>query len=144
LTPPTPSGQENEVRTQVVAAWLSAEQAFDTAALTSDPAQPDLVATTVAPQLGWSQSLLQRMQAEGLVARGPVDLGDPQVTSLSADRATVRACLHDAEVVVVAASGRPVPGVLGQVDDELVASTMESTPTGWKLSTQTVRVGQCA
>ena len=65
----------------VVSAWLAAEVAFEEAALTADPDQPDLAATTVAPQLPWSQSLLAQMQSSGEVSRGPVDHGHPRIVA---------------------------------------------------------------
>ena len=134
---------QGPMTSQILSAWLAAQQAFDTAALTSDPDQPDLAATTVAPQLAWSQALLLRMRESGQIARGPVDYGRPEVTRISADDARVTSCVYDAEIVLFVDSGRPVPGIPGQVDHELFASTMRSTRTGWKLSTQTVGVGRC-
>ncbi len=128
---------------QILSAWLAAQQAFDTAALTSDAGQPDLAATTIAPQLNWSQALLERMKASGQIARGPVDYGKPEVVRISTQNATVTSCVQDAEIVVFVDSGRPVPGVPGQVDHELFESIMRSTPTGWKLLTQTVGVDRC-
>ncbi len=128
---------------QVAAAWLSAEEAFANAALTSDPDQPDLLATMVAPQLPWSRSLLAQMRSAGQVAKGPVLYGTPAVTILGGGRATVRACVHDEEVVVWAATGQPVPGEPGRVDYELFESTMELTGSGWKLLTQRIGVDQC-
>jgi hypothetical protein len=127
----------------VISAWLAAEVAFEQAALTADPDQPDLAATTVDPQLAWSQSLLAQMQSSGEVSRGPVDHGHPQILAQQAGVATVRSCMYDAEVVESSVTGRPVPGEAGQVDFELFTSTMEQTDTGWKLSTQTVGVGSC-
>ncbi len=129
---------------QILSAWLAAEEAFDTAALTADPDQPDLDATTVPPQLTWSQGVLQRMRGLGQIARGAVNYGKPEVVRVSAANATVTSCVYDAEVVVSVVSGRPVPGIPGQVDHELFESTMRSTTTGWKLSTQTVGVDRCA
>jgi hypothetical protein len=127
----------------VISAWLAAETAFEQAALTADPDQPDLAATTVAPQLAWSQSLLAQMQSSGEVSRGPVDHGHPRVLAQRAGVATVQSCMHDAEVVVSSVTGRPVPGEASQVDYELLTSTMEQTDTGWKLATQSVGVGSC-
>ena len=98
---------------QILSAWLAAQKAFDTAALTSDPDQPDLAATTVDPQLAWSEALLQRMKGSGQVARGPVNYGKPEVVRLSSDNARVTSCEFDAEVVVSVDSGRPVPGIPG-------------------------------
>jgi hypothetical protein len=128
---------------QIVAAWLSAEQAFETAALTSDPFEPDLAATTVDPQLTWTRSLLARMGAAGQIATGRVRFGPPTVTLIGSDQATVRSCAHDAEIVVSASTGVPAPGVPGQVDFELFDSTMELSGGEWRLVTQRVGVGQC-
>lgn len=128
---------------QVLSAWLAAQAAFDTAALTSDADQPDLAATTVDPQLNWSQALLERMKELGQIARGPVNYGKPEVVRISTQSATVTSCVYDAEIVVSVGSGRPVPGIPGQVDHELFQSVMRSTTTGWKLSTQRVGVDRC-
>lgn len=143
---PTRAGQstaEAEQTDQVVSAWFAAEQAFNTAALTSDANQPDLVVTTVPPQLNWAQALLQQMRSAGEVARGAVEYGLPRVTNLDARDATVQSCVHDSEIVVLAASGQPVSGELGRVDFELITSTMEATISGWKLLTQQVSLDQC-
>ena len=128
----------------VVSSWLAAEHAFDAAALTADPGEPDLAATTVAPQLGATQALLEEMQSSGDVATGGTQYGSPTVRLVGSGLAQVTSCLHDAEIVVSTATGKPVPGVLGQVDYELIRSTMELVGVGWKLASQTVGVGQCA
>jgi hypothetical protein len=140
---PERSSDRSVLADQIVAAWLSAEQAFATAALTSDPTEPDLAATTVDPQLTWTQSLLARMRAAGQIARGPIHYGPPSVTLVGADEATVQSCADDAEIVVSASTGSPAPGVPGQVDFELFDSTMELSGGEWRLVTQRVGVGQC-
>ena len=53
-------------------------------------------------------------------------------------------CLHDAEIVVSAETGKPVVGILGEVDFELLRSTMELIDGSWKLASQTVGAGQCS
>jgi hypothetical protein len=128
---------------QIVAAWLSAEQAFATAALTSDPSEPDLAATTVDPQLTWTRSLLARMRAAGQIARGRIHYGPPSVKLVGPGEATVQSCADDAEIVISASTGSPAPGVPGQVDFELFDSTMELSGGEWRLVTQRVGVGQC-
>ncbi len=129
----------------VTSAWMAAEQAFDTAALDADPSEPALAATTLPPQLPWSEALLARMRASGEVALGPVQFGPVHVVSLGRSLATVRSCIHDAEVVLDARTGEPVAGQAGQVDDEALTSTMEITSGGWKLAAQTVvEVSSCA
>lgn len=134
---------QSRMTSQILSAWLAAEKSFDTAALAADADQPDLAATTIAPQLTWSQTLLQRMKGSDQIARGAVNYGKPEVVRNSADSATVTSCVYDAEIVVSVGSGRPVPGIPGQVDHELFESIMRSTTTGWKLSTQTVGVDRC-
>ncbi len=141
-TPVRPPLRDSKV-SQVLSGWFAAEAAFADAARTPNPNAPELAATTIDPQLSWSQSLLERMDASGEVARGPIDYGTPRVIALRGNQATVRACARDAEIVVFAESGRVVPGILGQVDYELFASTMEQTRGGWKLLTQAIGVGQC-
>jgi hypothetical protein len=128
----------------VVSAWIASQRAFENAARTADSSAPELAATTVAPLLAWSESLLMLFRVAKEVAVGPVDLGDPQVINQGPVLATVRACVHDSEVVVSSATGRSVAGVLGQVDYELFTSTMERTASGWKLASQTVGVDQCS
>jgi hypothetical protein len=140
---PTRSIAEAEQTAQVGSAWLAAEQAFNNAALTSDANQPDLALTTVSPQLNWSRTLLQRMRSAGEVARGVVNYGSPRVTKLDDREARVQSCVHDSEIVVLASSDQPVSGELGQVDFELITSTMASTISGWKLLSQQVSVDQC-
>jgi hypothetical protein len=127
----------------VVSSWLAAEHYFDAAALTADPDEPDLAATTVAPQLGATQALLEEMQSSGEVATGGTQYGQPTVRLVGSGLAQVMSCLHDAEVVVSTATGKPVQGILGQVEYELIRSTMELIGAGWKLASQTVGVGQC-
>jgi hypothetical protein len=124
-------------------AWLSAEQAFDSAALTSNAYEPDLAATTVAPQLNWTRSLLEQMRDAGQLAKGRIRFGAPSVTSTGTNQATVRACAHDEEIVVSATTGQPAPGNPGHSDFELFESTMTLTGGEWKLETQHVGAGQC-
>ena len=137
------STYQSPVIDQVASGWLAAEGAFADAARTSDPFEPELAATTLAPQLGWTRSLLEKMSADGLVATGPVHYGTPQVTGLHGAQATVRACAMDAEIVVSDTTGRPVPGILGQVAFELFTSKMQLTEGEWKLASQSVGEGQC-
>ena len=128
---------------QIITAWLASQRAFETAALTADPNEPSLAATTIDPQLSWTRALLDEMHASGQLARGRVEPGSPEVLAFQGTQAVVQSCDYDTEIAVWAASGRPVPGLPGQVDYELVTSTMELTGSGWKLSTQSVGTGQC-
>src|SRR5664280_265016 len=112
-----PPGNSSSESDQVVAAWIAAQQAFDSAALSADPSTPGLAATTVPPQIDASRSLLEQMSEADEHAEGVVRFGTPRVVSMQA--------------------------TLAEVDYELFESTMESTPDGWKLMTQTVGAGAC-
>ncbi|MGO8871612.1 MAG: hypothetical protein ACLQPH_09465 [Acidimicrobiales bacterium] len=127
----------------VASAWESAESAFESAARTAAPQDPGLAATTVPPLLGISRSLLSQMHSAGEVATGPIHLGPPHVTVAGERLAVVTACAHDAEIVVTSVTGRPVPGSLGEVENERFTSTMELTGSGWKLAAQTVEPNPC-
>ena len=133
----------SQVTDQVLSGWLAAESAFANAARTPDPNAPELAATTIDPQLAWSRSLLERMVAAGQIAEGPVQYGTPRVISLHGGLATVQTCAWDQEIVVYGASGRVAPGIPGQVDFELLTSTMQQSDAGWKMLTQEVGIGQC-
>jgi hypothetical protein len=147
VPPPSPDGGPPASRalksTQILSAWWAAEEAFDTAALTDDSDQPSLAATTVSPQLDLTRLLLEQMAAAGEQAQGSIDNGHPRVVAIDGDVATVRSCVDDTEIAVFAATGRPVPGLLGEKDRELFTSTMQQGANGWKLSAQTLGVGQC-
>ncbi len=127
----------------VISAWIAAQLAFEDAVRTTDASAPELTATTVEPQLSWVESFVTLVRAAGDIAMGAVTFGHPQASPRGPGLATVRACVHDADVVVSAATHRPVPGVLGQVDDEAFTSIMEHTTEGWKLANQSVEVGPC-
>jgi hypothetical protein len=127
----------------IISAWLAAEKAFHDAALTSDPNAPELAATMIAPQLEGARRSLQELRAYGDIAKGRTDYGSPAIVRSDTGGAVVVSCIHGAEIEVNAKTGQPVPGELGQVDFNLVTSTMANTPDGWKLANQTVGSGQC-
>lgn len=127
---------------QVLSAWLAAELAFHDAGLTANANEPALAATTLQPQLSERRSFFEQMRASGEVGRGPTYYGTPTVSALVGRRATVRACAYDQEIVVSLATGRPVPGVSGQVDYVAYTSLMELTSSGWKLLTQGVATAE--
>jgi hypothetical protein len=129
--------------TGILSAWWAAQEAFDAAALTADSDEPSLAATTVSPQLDLNRLLLEQMAAAGELAQGSVDNGHPRVVAIVGNVATVRSCVDDSEIAVFAATGQPVPGILGEKDFELFTSTMQRGTSGWKLSAQAVGVGQC-
>ncbi len=141
-SPSSPTDQASE--SPVISAWIAAQRAFEDSVRTADATAPELSATTVTPQLSWAESFVTLVRMAGEVARGPVAFGDPQVVRQGPRLATVRACVHDDEIVVSATTGHPVTGVLGQVDVELFTSIMERTASGWKLANQSVEVGQCS
>ena len=127
----------------VASAWAAAEEAFRTAARTANPDEPALAATTIPPQLKSTQAYLQRLRETGDIARGPTTVGTPHVVNVSATEAIVHACNYEAEVVITAATGKPVPGEPGRPDFVAFTSTMVLTDTGWKLAAQSTKAGPC-
>lgn len=128
---------------EVLSAWMAAQQAFEVAALTADPDEPDLAATMLPPQLDVSVSALIAMRNAGDVAEHTPMWGVPRVQVGPGGTATIRACLHDSEITVNEVSHVPVPGILGEVADESFTSLMTLTAAGWKLTDQTVRDASC-
>lgn len=129
---------------QIISAWLAAQKAFHDAALTSDPNAPELAATMVSPLLDNVMVGLARQLSAGEVGKGPTFWGNPRVTASGAGGTEVVSCIHDEEIVIVVKTGQPVSGPAGQPDFEQVTSIMQSTPTGWKMADQSVKVGKCA
>lgn len=128
---------------QALSAWLAAERAFETAARTADAQEPALAATTTEPLIATTVRLLERMRAAGEVGRGLMQFGSHRSTMVSSRLALVHACGHDDELVVFVATGRPVPGLLGDFENERIVSLMALTATGWKLADQTVQEAPC-
>jgi hypothetical protein len=128
---------------QVISAWLAAQKAFHDAALTSDPNAPELAATMVPPLLDNVTAGLARQRSAGEIGKGPTYWGTPHVTATGTAGAEVVSCIHDAEIVIVAKTGEPVPGPSGQPDFEQVTSQMQPTSSGWKMADQIVKAGKC-
>ena len=128
----------------IVAAWLAAQKAFDSAAVTSDASSPDLATTMISPQLDHVRKNLATFASLGYGARGPTFYGSPKVQNLRGAQAEVVSCVHGEEIEIDLKTGKPVSGVLGRSAYELVRSLMRRTPTGWKLANQTVDVGGCS
>ena len=129
---------------QIISAWLAAQKAFHDAALTSDPNAPELAATMVSPLLDNVRANLAQLRAEGDIAKGRTDWGHPHITARGPTGTEVASCIHDAEIGIVAKTGKPVPGVAGQAAYELVTSVMQLTSNGWKQADQTVEADKCA
>jgi hypothetical protein len=136
-------GERAQQSAQILAAWQAAQDAYETAALTANPVEPALVATTVSPQLPRSQSFLQSMRTAGDIASGSDNHGSPVVSAVKGDVASVRTCEWDGEIGISASTRQPAPGELGHKGFALVNSTMVLTPDGWKLADETVGNGKC-
>jgi hypothetical protein len=127
----------------VIAGWKAALNAYDTAARSSDPNSPALVATHVEPELSIAEKSLALERYNNAIATGSDRVLRARVVSLSDKSATVAACVNGGEIFVDASTRQPVPGVLGQAGIEGSNATMLLTPGGWKLERQTVREGRC-
>jgi hypothetical protein len=128
----------------IVTAWLAAQKAFDTAAITSDANSPDLAVTMISPQLDHVRKNLATFASLGYGARGPTFYGNPKVQDVRDTQAEVVSCVHGEEIEIDLKTGKPVSGVLGRSAYELVKSAMRRTPNGWKLANQSVDVGGCS
>ncbi len=137
------SARPADERTAVIGAWRASQRAFESATASADPTAPGLEATTMPPEQSVMQQAIAEMQAAGERGRGPVDLGQPSIVATTPTEATVRACIHDAEVVVDDSTDKPVPGILGRVADELVVSLMMLQNGVWKLADESVRTDAC-
>lgn len=131
------------IGTAVLGAWRAAEDGFFAAeSQTAGYTSPQLDAGFAEPELGAIKRNLALQSFEGEVGEGPWDLGDPVVVSIGPTEAdptvaTVQSCLHDTQVLVYRATGKPVPGVLGSQDWAGATSQMVLTAPGtWKVSTQ--------
>ena len=132
----------NTMEGQVISAWRAAENAFYRAE--ADPKglfSPSLSATMVDPELQLVRQNLAGDEHDGFVGRGTWDLGSPAVIQLGPTEAnptvaTVSSCIHDMQILVNTATGRPADGLLGQTGWIGAKSTMVLTASGWKLSQQ--------
>lgn len=141
--PAAPGGATLARNQAILAAWRASVEAFDTAALTADWQSPALAATRVSPELDVARSVLYQMFIGGEVAVGTSHIGSESVVSASAHRATVTGCVTGNEIDVYASSGKPVPGVAGQLGSVRIRSTLVDTPGGWKVAYQTTKEEPC-
>jgi hypothetical protein len=137
------TGERAQKSAQILAAWTAAEDAFETAALTANPYEPALRATTVFPALPHRQAFLETMRTVGDIARGSDDHGRPAVSAITTTSAVVTTCERADEIGVVASSGLPAAGEFGLEEIVLVTTTMEWTTSGWKLADETDEVENC-
>jgi hypothetical protein len=128
----------------VLTAWRAAIVAFDTAALTDDWQSPALAATRVPPELNVARSVIFQMAARGEVAVGTERIIAARVVYVLASRAEVVGCVGGNEIAVFRATGKPVPGVLGEVGQARLDSILVRTPSGWKVRNQTAEEVTCA
>src|SRR5579872_3848765 len=106
----------------VLVAWRAALDAFDTAARSADWDSPALRATHVQPQLLAATDSLLAERMSGETSVGLTWVVRAAVERVHGPQAWVLACVDDGQIDVVAATGRPVPGPLGQAGLEIVRS----------------------
>lgn len=128
--------------TAVLAAYRAGWAAFEHALADTNPEDPELAATMVAPQLTGVRANLVADQQQGMVGKGTFTL-HPKITSLSATTATVVDCAYSTSVLVYAKTGKPVPPITPPENDG-VQSELVLTGGVWKVYKQTVTDGKCA
>jgi dihydroxyacetone kinase len=128
--------------TAVLQAYRASWSAFERALADANPADPDLAATMVDPQLQSVKANLLADQRQGIVGRGATTL-HPKITALSATSAAVVDCAYSATELVYKATGKPVPPVTPPENDGVTATLVLSGGT-WKVSKQTVTDGKCS
>jgi hypothetical protein len=129
----------------VVAAWLSAEQAY--VAAERDPRgaySPALPEHFIDPALQFIRRTLLGQEHAGDVLTGTTTFGAPRVVQLLGTQAIVSSCLGGTNVLVNQQTGRPIQGPQGTPSNDGIRSTvMETGPGVWKVSTSTVTQGSC-
>lgn len=142
---PTPDPSPSvSVEAQVLAAWQTEHEAYAKALRDLNPKDPALAQSAVNPALQRAVAYIAVAKAQGIVVRGSQDLGTPVVVSLTPtsapDKAVVRACIHDALVLINGKTGKPVPGMAGQVTFALEHTTLKFVEgVGWMVSDNDVK-----
>ncbi|MCL4448564.1 MAG: hypothetical protein M1483_06420 [Actinobacteria bacterium] len=123
----------------VLTAWHNSLIAAQNALLTENPFYPQLLSTTLPPQLYHIQSIVIDWKRQGWKAAGRYEVGPVEVTSLSSNTAVINGCGYDKMYAYIPSTGQPVPGQPGHINKsptEAVATLVRSLP-GWKVSQAT-------
>lgn len=145
-TPPTsPSPTTSlSVEAQILTAWRAEHTAYAAAVRAMDPRYPALTQTAIDPALRGAVAFITASRAQGIVARGSQDLGSPKVISLTPatdpQTAIVQSCIHDGLVLINGKTGKPVPGLAGQVTWALERTTLRHIEgVGWLVADNVVK-----
>jgi hypothetical protein len=129
----------------VVAAWLSAEEAY--VAAERDPRgaySPALPEHFVDPALQFIRRTLLGQEHSGVVLSGNVTFGTPTVSSLVGNQAIVSSCLAGTNGLIDQRTGQPIPGPPGKPGQSGIRSTLTETSPGiWKVATSGGTEGSC-
>ena len=140
--PSTTTTTDDPTSVAVLQAYRASWSAFEHALADANPANPELAATMVDPQLEGVKANLVADQRQGIVGRGTFAL-HPKITALSATTATVVDCAYSTSVLVYASTGKPVPPITPPENDG-VQSNLVLTGSTWKVAKQNVTDGTCA
>lgn len=138
----SPSTTQSPTKAAVLAGYRAEWAAFEHALADANPEDPELAATMINPQLQGVKANLLADQVHGMVGRGTFTL-HPEITSLSATRATIVDCAYSTSVLVYAGTGKPVPPITPPENDGVRAALVLTGGT-WKVYQQTVTDGKCA
>lgn len=136
-SPPSSTTSTTTPQQAVIAGWVAAQNAFEQASLAVNPADPDLAATMVNPELQQVRAVLEVEQYKHDTARGHQDLGHPAVVSYSPTRAVVHSCMPGPGIIVYQPNGQPEPTPLGQASNDDVTDVMVPGPAGTWLDQST-------
>jgi hypothetical protein len=146
----TPSASSSTTSTadtqrQVLDAYLGMQQAFETAAQTADPANPDLPRYATGAALQRLTAGLTSMQKAGLRSRGKT-VFHPAVQELAPAKAPTRAqvtdCMDTRATSTYRADGQPYKDTPGGW--RLVNATVDLVDGAWKVSAVGIHeVGSC-
>lgn len=140
--PTTTTTTDDPTSVAVLQAYRASWNAFEHALADANPANPELAATMLDPQLEGVKANLVADQRQGIVDQGTFAL-HPKITALSATAATVVDCAYSTSVLVYASTGKPVPPITPPENDG-VQSSLVLTGSTWKVAKQNVTDGTCA
>ncbi len=132
------------VDAQVLAAWHTEHEAYAQALLALNPNDPALAQSAINPVLQQAMAYIAVAKAQGIVVRGSQDLGTPKVISLTPTsdptKAVVESCVRGGLILINSKTGKPVPGLSGQVTWNFEHTTLTLVEgVGWMVADNVVK-----
>ncbi len=134
-----PGEQASRRADAAVAAWKAATVAYYSAAWDDDVGDPALMALMAPPLLNDAERSIARLADLHVVSTGTYSLGDPRVTRMDGDTASVASCMYNGQIARLP-DGHPVAGPLGTAEHAEVAAGLVYEEGTWKVATQSFTV----